>query len=742
MKHWKRLGAVVLAAVLTVSVTLSSASACTSLFVGSELTENGSTFFGRGEDIGEHYAKIFQVIEAADHAEGEMYEDSSGFSMPWPAHTYRYTYVRDSLEYGENIVDDKGNVVIPAYAQAGINELGVSATATVSTIYNPELDKFDAPTENGICELSIAGVILQEAKSARHGVELLAAILDEYGAGDDYGYYNSILIGDTKEVWNFLIVSSHNYVAVKQPADKVSINPNIVTMGEIDVADKDNVFASEGLISMPLENGLLVSSQYNKDTYKKGDKITKINIRETYGTDDGNGQYTRFWQGVHYLNPAMAAELDISGYDGEEMLHSEELGGPISYLFDTDRKLSTLDTMRFFAARGEGTDYDSNKDDGIWSVGNEHQAEVHLFEVRHDDTLPAELATIEWLAMNRSEYSVFLPFYSALLTGTDDVYHCDWTNNDGENWAYYAPDEDMELFGDVVNNPADLPENSMFWVFAALNDMCDNDREHYGVNVKAFWEEYQTALIEKQAAVDKAMRNLYKADPALAQASATALGKAIARETYSYARQIMEELWAFSQDYEAGKIDKDTVFKPSVMGKLPNYSIAMAFGDVKPNAWYAPNVAYAVENNLMLGKSAAAFDPAVPAYGSQAAVILARLAGAELKDTGDNWYAEALAWAEEKGYSEGLELVNGPITREDLAILLWRFAGAKTVEQDLSSFADADQISEKALEAMKWAVSVKLYEGYQEDATLRPAGQTTRAELAKLLNVLCETVLK
>lgn len=671
MKLRKRLGAAILAAVLAVGLGVSSASACTSLYVGSGLTENGSTFFGRGEDIGEHYAKIFQIIEAADHAEGEMYEDSAGFTMPYPAHTYRYTYIRDSLDYGENIVDDEGNVVIPAYAQAGINELGVSATATVSTIYNPALDEFDAPTENGICELSIAGVILQEAQSARHGVELLAAILDEYGAGDDYGYYNSILIGDTKEVWNFLIVSAHNYVAVKLPADKVSINPNIVTMGEIDVADEDNVFASEGLISMPLENGLLVSSQYDKDTYKKGDKITKINIRETYGTDDGNGQYTRFWQGVHYLNPAMAAKLDISGYDGEEMLHSSELDGPISYLFDTDRKLSTLDALRFFAARGEGTEYDSNEDDGIWSVGNEHQAEVHLFEVRHDDTLPAELATIEWLAMNRSEYSVFLPFYSALLTETDDVYHCDWTNGDGENWAYYNPSEDLELFGDVVDSPADLPENSMFWVFAALNDMCDNDRAHYGVNVKVFWEAYQTSLIEQQGAVDKAMRNLYSADPALAETCATALGKAIAREAYGYARQIMDELWAFSQDYEAGKLDEDAVFEPSVMGKLPVYSIAVAFEDVGAADWFAPHVAYAVENNLMLGQGAA-FEPSALATGSQTAIILARLAGEE-----PDGAAGALAWAEKEGYSQGLELGSAPITREDLAVLLWRYAGPR-----------------------------------------------------------------
>lgn len=738
MKLWKRLGAAALAAVTAVGFTLSSASACTSLFVGSELTENGSTFFGRGEDIGEHYAKVFQVIEAADHADGEMYEDSAGFTMPWPAHTYRYTYVRDSLDYGENIVDEEGNVVIPAYAQAGINELGVSVTATVSTIYNPKLDEFDAPTENGICELSIAGVILQSAKSARHGVEVLADVLDEYGAGDDYGYYNSILIGDAKEVWNFLIVSAHNYVAVKQPADKVSINPNIVTMGEIDTADTDSVIASKGLISMPLENGLLVSSQYDKDTYKEGDKITKVNIRETYGTDDGEGQYTRYWQGVHYLNPAMAAELDISG---EGMLHSAEQSGPISYLFDTDRKLSTLETMRFFAARGEGTQYDSNKDDSIWSVGNEHQAEVHLFEVRHNEELPAQLATIEWLAMNRSEYSVFLPFYSALLTGTDDVYHCDWTNNDGEDWAYYAPKEDMELFGDVVDSPADLPENSMFWVFAALNDMCDNDREHYGANVKAFWESYQTALIEKQPAVDQAMLNLYKADPKLAETLATALGKAVAEETYGYAKQIMAELWSFSQDYEAGKVDKDTVFKPSVMGKLPDYSIAMAFNDVESTDWFAPYVSYGVENRLMLGQGAG-FVPDGKTTGSEAAVIVARAAKAGLADTGADWAAAALAWARENGYSEGLELGDTPISRGDLAILLWRLAGAKIVEQDLSAFADAGKLSGDALAAMKWAVSMKLFEGYPEDSTLRPDNQLTRAELTKLVNVLCESILK
>ena len=116
--------------------------------------------------------------------------------------------------------------------------------------------------------------------------------------------------------------------------------------------------------------------------------------------------------------------------------------------------------------------------------------------------------------------------------------------------AVGLPDIDFEewgLFGGVVPTPADLPENSMFWVFAALNDMCDNDREHYGVNVRAFWEAYQTALIA-----------------------------------------------------------------------AANQFFPVSSSPASASRWYVPHVAYAVENNLMLGRSATTFDPAATASGSQA----------------------------------------------------------------------------------------------------------------------------
>lgn len=657
MKLWKRLCAVMLSAALLAGFSVTGASACTSLYVGSELSENGSTYFGRGEDIGEEWTKVFQIVEAADHEEGEEYVNIYGsFVMPYPAHTYRYTYVRDSLEYGENVVDEEtGKVVIPAYAQAGINELGVSVTATVSTIYdNDFLDAIDGgPTDEGICEQDIAGVILQSATSARNGVEILAAVLDEYGAGYDYGYYNSILIGDTEEVWNFQVVSAHNYVAVRLPADKVSINPNMVTIGEIDVSDTDNVVASEGLISLPLKNGFLVSSQLEE---LDAEEITKINIRETYGTNDGSGQYTRYWQGVNYLNEALAATLDIETRDEDGKLGSAELGGPVSYLFDPDRQLSTYEILRFFATRGEGTDYDSNESRRVWPIGNEHQAEVHVFEIRSDSKLPAELATVEWLAMNRAEYSVFLPFYSALLTDTAEVYQCDWTFDEG-SWDAYGGD--LELFEDEdygLNDPSELPENSMFWVFAALNDLCDNDRERYGVNVKAFWEDYQNALIEQQETVDAAMYRLYSAKPGKLEEAATELGKAVAEETFDYAQQILTELWEFIQADEAGELDEGAVFTPSVLGELPTYaaSARAIAAELNPSSSSgggssSGSSTYAVSNgtsksengtislNKTSAKSGAAITvTAVPDEGYEAASVTVTTVSGKTVDVTDN----------------------------------------------------------------------------------------------------------
>ena len=556
-KFGKRLSALLLSAVVAAG-SVTSAGACTGMYIGSEESANGSTFVGRSEDIGKLYDKVFEVHQAADHAENDVYEDRYGFSMPYPAHTYRYTVLRDSYNRGETMKDENGNYYGEAYGEVGMNEKGVAVSATVSTANDPDLFEaeyddgrkhgagYDPMPETGICEISLNSVILMQAETARDGVKKLAAIIDEYGSGE----CNSITISDANEVWDFETLTGHQYVAVRMPKDKVSVNPNMVVMNEIDISDTENVVASPELISMPFKNNILVSSQ---STETDVNKITKIDIQKTYGAKDfGDGQYSRYWQGVNYLNSELSSSVDIYRENADTVP-----AGPFNMLFDADRKIDTYEALRLLAYRGEGSKYDSNTT-GKYAIGNDNQAECHVFEIRQN--MPEALSIVQWQTMSRAEFSVYLPYYSNLLTDTSDIFKSEYLE-----WI-----DDIEEVIDDDDFPADT---SAYWVYAAINDLCDNDRERYGVNVKKFWENYQKQLIAQQADVDTAMKQIYAYSPALAEQKATELGKAVSEEAFGYAKSILTELRAFIAEHG----NDNEVFVPTVLSenKLPTYSINM-----------------------------------------------------------------------------------------------------------------------------------------------------------------------
>lgn len=730
-KWHKRFGAVALAAVIAASTSI-SAGACCGVYVGSEQSANGSTYVGRSEDIGKLYDKVFEVRPAADHADGEMYEDTYGFSMPYPAHTYRYTVMRDSMEMGESVVDANGNLVREAYGEVGMNENGVAMSATVSTANNEKAEAADPLVETGICEISLNSVVLMTAESARDGVEKLAKIIDTYGSGE----CNSFTISDANEVWDFETLSGHQYVAVKMPVDKVSVNPNMVVMNEIDVSDTENVIASDALISLPLENGFLVSSQKGEAA---DEKITKIDIQKTYGSEDfGNGQYFRYWQGVNYLNEALSETVSVER-EGEAAPE-----GPFNMLFEADHELTTYEVLRLLAYRGEGTEYaaDNNPENNPngTAIGNERQAECHIFEIRSD--MPEALATVQWQAMSRAEFSVYLPYYSNLLTDTSEIFQTEYST-------------DAENIEEVLDD-ADFPaETSAYWVFTAINDLCDNDRARYGTNVKLYWEKYQKALIEQQAAVDKEMERIYAESPEQAEKTATALGKAVSEEAFANAKSILTELRAFIAQDKAGELTKDDVFTPTVLteNKMPTYAIDMAveeetgFDDVSSSAWYADAVEYVVSNGVMNGTGDTTFEPDAALSRSMMVQVLYNMenkpaaSDAAFIDVADNaWYADAVAWAAENKLVNGVEenqfAPDDNITREQMAAILYRYAQYKgqdvSARADMNAYTDFAEISSYAEPMLAWAVSEGLITG-SSDTTLSPAGNATRAEVAVVL---------
>lgn len=743
-KRIKQLGAALLAGSLVVSSGV-SASACCGLYVGSGQSANGSTYVGRSEDIGKLYDKVFEVRPAADHAEGEVYEDTYGFSMPYPAHTYRYTVMRDSIEQGESVLDEDGNLVREAYGEVGMNEKGVSVSATVSTSYNANAKAADPLVGTGICEISLASVILMSADSARDGVEKLAAIIDTYGSGE----CNSFTISDANEVWDFETLSGYQYVAVKMPDDKVSVNPNMVVMNEIDVSDTENVIASENLISLPLEHGFLVSSQLGEVA---DEEITKIDIQKTYGsTDFGDGQYIRYWQGVNYLNEELSQSVSVDRVDGAAP------EGPFNMLFEADRQLTTYEVLRLLAYRGEGTDHAAG-DNGT-AIGNERQAECHVFEIRSD--MPEALATIQWQTMSRAEFSVYLPYYTNLLTDTSDIFKTE-----------YSPS--VRNIEDIIDNEDFPAETSAYWVFAAINDLCDNDRDRYGVNVKLYWENYQKTLIEQQEAVDAAMERIYAYSPALAEEKATALAKAVSEEAFENAKSILTELRAFIAADQAGELTEEDVFTPTVLteNKMPTYSIDMAGvgGTGIPSGGSSSSSSTTKYKLTFETNGGTAVDPVSMKAGS-----VVDLAGYETTRDGyvfDGWYADSdlteqvtsvklnrnqtvyAKWTEEirfddvdasAWYADGVYYVAGQgimngsgngafspdtvMSRAMLVQVLYNLEGQP--ETDASAFTDVAADAWYA-DAVAWAADAGIVTGVS-DTTFAPDVTMTREQIATIL---------
>ena len=111
--------------------------------------------------------------------------------------------------------------------------------------------------------------------------------------------------------------------------------------------------------------------------------------------------------------------------------------------------------------------------------------------------------------------------------------------------------------------------------------------------------------------------------------------------------------------------------------------------------------------------------------------ILARMDGVDTAG-GRTWYEKGMAWAVSAGVSDGAN-PEGVITREQAAVMLYRYAGSPAVSGDgLSQFPDGDQVAHWASRGMRWAVEEDLFQG--GDQGLDPQGRTTRAELAAILS--------
>ena len=165
------------------------------------------------------------------------------------------------------------------------------------------------------------------------------------------------------------------------------------------------------------------------------------------------------------------------------------------------------------------------------------------------------------------------------------------------------------------------------------------------------------------------------------------------------------------------------------------YDNSKFFSDVPAANWASDAVAFVSSRELFNGTGANTFSPNAPMTRQMLMTVLARLDGT---DTSGNAYAKGMEWAIRNGVSNGSD-PEGKITREQLATMLWRYAGSPSVSGRMTGFADADQISGYAEDAMLWATKAGIIGG-KGNGQLDPKGYATRAEVAAMLMRYCNTL--
>lgn len=200
----------------------------------------------------------------------------------------------------------------------------------------------------------------------------------------------------------------------------------------------------------------------------------------------------------------------------------------------------------------------------------------------------------------------------------------------------------------------------------------------------------------------------------------------------------------------------DVTVEVTYTGSSYKYNDTNAYGnysDVSSNDWFYSAVNYVTRYEIMPGASYTKFSPNVNADRATIALALYNISGAKASGRENfsdvdsyDWFYDAVVWCSGKGIIEGWNGKFDPygeVTREDFAVMMYRYAEYKRMDtraaEDLSDYADADKISNYAVEAMEWAVAEGLINGVGND-TLAPQGTATRAQVAAVLMRFCKNV--
>ena len=497
MKKCFRILSVVLAGAMLLST---SALACTGVYVGKDVSDQGTYIIARSEDQSQSdYNKMFMVQPRVDNVPGRTILDTAtGFEIPLPDTTYQYTYVPDYTR-GEDGM----------YPGSCTNEFGVSITATVSTSTCDAWREADPFVEPGLREAILAAAVAAVATSARDAVDVLLEYVDTYGSEEG----NTVMITDQSEAWIVEIYGGHHYCAMKMPDDKVAVfgNQNMIGLVDPNATPEDGYIYSDGLFELIDQLGLAVKEG---ELYHLAKSVTN-NTR----TDNSN---MRNWGGMTILAPSLAG-----AYDSDEFY-------PLFY--SPDEKVSVLDVMDIYRNRYEGTELDVTLpgNEGNRVIGTPNSSQIHILQTFPD--WPAESAAINWICLGNTEHSVFIPFFSG-ITDTADAYKVD---------------------GDTYD------ASGAYWKFKRIDTLAELDRSLYSESVRKFWKFQEEDMYQQMLDAAPVMLEKYAESSEAGDAYVTQLGIQMAEYAMTLSDNLFAKLYTGVMHNTGRTADRVAVFLADV----------------------------------------------------------------------------------------------------------------------------------------------------------------------------------
>lgn len=209
------------------------------------------------------------------------------------------------------------------------------------------------------------------------------------------------------------------------------------------------------------------------------------------------------------------------------------------------------------------------------------------------------------------------------------------------------------------------------------------------------------------------------------------------------------DCWQYTGSGSVDGISNDTAcnFYLTDGDLIPKHTVC-GFQDVLSTDWFAPAVQFVFQNKLMNGTSSTRFEPNLSLTRGMVAQVLYNFSGrpavtqppAFSDVSADQWYANAVAWAQQNGIMNGFPNntfgANDSITRQDFAAVLYRYSNKQQLDTsaraNLRQYQDASSVSSYAQDAMQWAVASKVISG-KSSTQLAPRDSATRAECAQML---------